>query len=127
MDMEDLQLVVNAEPWQWASIVGMAVGLTTLLYGWGKNRPSPTWLLALLRLSILGVLGLLLLQPLIRKSTEFKEIPTVPILVDASSSQWIGADSVARRTALDRLAQDLENWGESNELEVVVFLSIKHT
>ena len=119
--MEDLQLVVNAEPWQWAAIAGMTIGLTILLYGWGKDRPSPTWLLAILRLSILGILGLLLLQPMIRTTTDSKEVPIIPVLIDASSSQWMGLDSLARRTALDELVSELNTWGESGQLEVELF------
>ena len=85
--MDFSNLIVHAEPWQWAALAGTALGLTTLLYGWGKERPAPTWLLALLRLSVLSILGFLLLSPMLRTTTETREAPVLPVVLDATSSQ----------------------------------------
>ena len=53
-------LIVHAEPWQGAVLSAGCLTLTALLYGWGTDRPKPTWLLALLRLTshLAGVLRL---------------------------------------------------------------------
>ena len=99
-------LIVQAEPWQWATLGGLCVVLTGLLYGWGKDRPSPPWLLALLRFGTLAILAFLLLEPMLRTTTETIESPTLPVLVDQTSSQWMGKDSLARRLALDALVKD---------------------
>lgn len=119
--MDFSNLIVHAEPWQWAALAGTALGFTALLYGWGKDRPSPTWLLALLRLSILSILGFLLLSPMLRTTTETREAPVLPILVDATPSQWMGQDSAARRAALDQLVADLPSWGDATEWDVDLF------
>ena len=39
--MDFSNLIVQAQPWQWIALAGMALGLTALLYGWGEDRPSP--------------------------------------------------------------------------------------
>ena len=119
--MDISNLIVHAEPWQWAALAGTALGLTALLYGWGKDRPSPTWLLALLRLSILSILGFLLLNPMLRTTTETREAPVLPIVVDATSSQWMGQDSAARRAALDQLVAALPSWGTEQQWDVDLF------
>ena len=90
--MDFSNLIVQAQPWQWIALAGMALGLTTLLYGWGEDRPKPSWLLALLRAAVLGTLGFLLLSPMLRSTTETREAPVLPVLVDATSSQWMGQD-----------------------------------
>jgi len=119
--MDFSNLIVHAEPWQWAVLAGAAMGFTALLYGWGKDRPTPTWLLALLRLSILSLLGFLLLSPMLRTTTETREAPVLPILVDATPSQWMGQDSAARRAALDQLVADLPSWGDATKWDVDLF------
>lgn len=105
-------LIVHAEPWQGAVLGALCLILTTLLYGWGSDRPKPTWLLALLRLASLGVLALLLLEPMVRRSAETVERPLLPVLVDQTSSQWTGADSLARREALATLVAEFPTWTE---------------
>ena len=94
--------------------------MTALLYGWGSNRPKPTWLLALLRLASLGVLALLLLEPMVRRNTETVERPLLPVLVDQTSSQWTGADSLDRREALATLVGALPTWAEAAEWEMAL-------
>ena len=105
-------LIVHAEPWRGAVLGALCLILTTLLYGWGSDRPKPTWLLALLRLASLGVLALLLLEPMVRRSAETVERPLLPVLVDQTSSQWTGADSLARREALATLVAEFPTWTE---------------
>ena len=119
--MDASNLIVQAEPWQWLALSGMALCLTALLYGWGTQRPTPTWLLALLRLGVLGTLGFLLLNPMLRSTTETREAPVLPILVDGTSSQWLGPDSTARRDALNTLVADLDNWGAEADWTVELF------
>jgi len=106
-------LIVHAEPWQGAVLGAGCLILTALLYGWGTDRPKPTWLLALLRLASLGVLALLLLEPMVRRNTESVERPLLPVLVDQSSSQWTGTDSLTRREALSTLVNALPRWTET--------------
>ena len=119
--MDASNLIVQAEPWQWLALAGMALGLTGLLYGFGGQRPTPTWLLALLRLGVLGILGFLLLNPMLRSTTETREAPVLPVLVDATSSQWLGADSTQRLEALNNLVADLDRWGTDSEWTVELF------
>ena len=40
--MDFSNLIVQAQPWQWIALAGMALGLTALLYGWGEDRPKPS-------------------------------------------------------------------------------------
>ena len=119
--MDASNLSVPAEPWQWLALAGMALGLTGLLYGFRGQRPTPTWLLALLRLGVLGILGFLLLNPMLRSTTETREAPVLPVLVDATSSQWLGADSTQRLEALNNLVADLDRWGTDSEWTVELF------
>ena len=119
--MDVSNLIVQAQPWQWAALAGMALGLTALLYGWGDERPKPTWLLALLRAAVLGTLGFLLLSPMLRSTTETRESPVLPVLVDATSSQWLGEDSTARQQALAALVAQLPGWGDNPGWEVNLF------
>ncbi len=119
--MDTSNLIVLAEAWQWVALAGTSLGLTVLLYGWGPDRPSPTWLLALLRLAVLSLLGFLLLSPMLRTTTETREAPVLPVLVDATPSQWMGQDSAARRAALDQLVTELPSWGDDLEWEVEMF------
>lgn len=114
-------LIVQAEPWQWATLGGLCVVLTWLLYGWGDDRPPPPWLLALLRFGSLAILAFLLLEPMLRSTTETIESPTLPVLVDQTSSQWMGKDSLARRLALDALVKDLPEWGDGQGWDVELF------
>ena len=97
------------------------IGVDWVALRMGEDRPKPTWMLALLRLGTLGILGFLLLSPMLRSSTETRESPVLPVLVDATSSQWLGADSAARKTALDGLVADLPRWGDGVEWDVDLF------
>ncbi|MDA0728497.1 MAG: VWA domain-containing protein [Bacteroidetes bacterium] len=108
--MDVSNLIVAAEPWQWAGILILAVAMTWVLYGWGKNHPTPRGVLAMLRFVSAALLGFLLLEPMWRTTTETREVPVVPVLIDATSSQWMGPDSLSRRQALQNLAQDVPAW-----------------
>ena len=119
--MDTSNLIVHAEPWQWISLIGLTVGLTWALYGWGNDRPAPTWLLALLRFSILSILAFLLLEPMLRSTKTSREAPVLPVLIDATSSQWMGQDSAARREAMDQLVTRIPSWGEEVEWDVDMF------
>ena len=119
MDLSNL--IVQAQPWQWIALLGVAIGMTGLLYGWGGNRPRPIWLLALIRFGVLGTLCFFLLNPMLRSTTETRESPVLPVLVDATSSQWLGRDSTNRREALDALVSDLPLWGQTMGWEVALF------
>ena len=119
--MDFSNLIVQAQPWQWIALAGMALGLTALLYGWGEDRPKPSWLLALLRAVVLGTLGFLLLSPMLRSTTETREAPVLPVLVDATASQWMGQDSVERKDALGALVADVTSWGQEAQWGVDLF------
>ena len=119
MDLSNL--IVQVQPWQWTALLGVAIGMTGLLYGWGGNRPRPIWLLALIRFGVLGTLCFFLLNPMLRSTTETRESPVLPVLVDATSSQWLGRDSTNRREALDALVSDLPLWGQTMDWEVALF------
>lgn len=116
--MDVSNLIVAAEPWQWAGILILAVAMTWVLYGWGKNHPTPRGILALLRLVSVALLGFLLLEPMWRSTTETREVPVIPVLMDATSSQWIGPDSIARRQALQRLSDAVPAWMASQGWDI---------
>jgi hypothetical protein len=116
--MDVSNLIVAAEPWQWAGILILAVAITWVLYGWGKNHPTPRGILALLRLVSVALLGFLLLEPMWRSTTETREVPVIPVLMDATSSQWIGPDSIARRQALQRLSDAVPAWMASQGWDI---------
>ena len=119
MDFSDL--IVQAQPWQWLALAGTALGLTALLYAWGEDRPRPVWLLAILRAAVLGILGFLLLNPMLRPTTETREAPVLPVLVDATSSQWLGEDSMARKEAMAKFIVDVATWGDVANWDVDLF------
>ena len=119
--MKASDLIVVAEPWQWAALVAMTLVLTGALYAWGKDRPTPTLLLAFLRAASLATLGFLLLEPMLRMESESEERPVLPILVDASASQWLGADSTERREAVAALVDQMRTWGEPWDWETELF------
>lgn len=119
MDFSDL--IVQAQPWQWLALAGTALGLTALLYAWGEDRPRPVWLLAILRAAVLGILGFLLLNPMLRTTTETREAPVLPVLVDATSSQWLGEDSMARKEAMAKFIVDVATWGDVANWDVDLF------
>jgi hypothetical protein len=75
----------------------------------------------LLRFGTLAILAFLLLEPMLRTTTETIESPTLPVLVDQTSSQWMGKDSLARRLALDALVKDLPEWGDAQGWDVELF------
>lgn len=119
--MELPDLLVQAPLWQWATLASLALGLVVALYGWGNEVPRPRWVLAVLRLATLSILGFLLLEPMWRTTTETRERPVLPVLVDATSSQWLGPDSVERRAALVEAMTQWSRWGTQAEWDVEVF------
>ena len=119
--MELPDLLVQAPLWQWATLASLALGLVVALYGWGNEVPRPRWVLAVLRLATLSILGFLLLEPVWRTTTETRERPMLPVLVDATSSQWLGPDSVERRAALVEAMTQWSRWGTQAEWDVEVF------
>ena len=110
--MDWSNILIDAQPWQWIVVAVLVAGLTFALYGWGKERPSPVWLLSSLRLVTLSLIGFLLLSPMLRSTKETRETPVVPTLIDATTSQWMGADSAQRRLALDQWVTNSENWSD---------------
>jgi hypothetical protein len=99
-------ILVDAPLWKWLIGIVVALGLTLLRYAVGSDGPSKTWMrwgLALLRLSVLGVLCFLLLEPIIKTITIETEPSTMIIVHDGTSSQWVGKDSTESRI-------ELANW-----------------
>ena len=73
--------IIEAEAWQWAAAVGMAMAISLGLYGWnagiqkratGQGLPGwGRWAMGLVRFCALGIIGFLLLEPLIQ-SIEYR-------------------------------------------------------
>jgi hypothetical protein len=119
--------IIEAEPWQWATVMGVAGAVALGLYGWntgiakrstGQGLPVYGRMgLGLLRFCAILLLGFLLLEPLIRTVEFEEERPVAVMLVDESESVWAHADSNER--------SDLDEWtqqaiGELEELGLVV-------
>lgn len=113
--------IIEAEPWQWAAVVGIAGAVALGLYGWNTGiakrstgQGLPAWGrmgLGFLRFCALLLLGFLLLEPLIRTVEFEEERPVAVVLVDESESVWAHADSNER--------SDLDAWTQAafSELE----------
>ena len=119
--MDASNLIVQAEPWQWLALAGMALGLTGLLYGFRGQRPTPTWLLALLRLGVLGILGFLLLNPMLRSTTETREAPGFPCLSTPPHPMAGRGQHAAPRSAEQLSRGPGPNWGTDSEWTVELF------
>jgi hypothetical protein len=100
MNISDI--IVDAPSWKWALAILITLGLTLIRYAALRK-----WALGILRLSVLGTLCFLLLEPLLRISSTEVEPSTVVIVHDASASQHLGVDSIARGEAL-------RGWAESS-------------
>ncbi len=96
-------ILVDVPILKWGIALAVALGLTLLRYAIGTDGPQKAWLrwgLGLLRLSVLGVLCFLLLEPIIKTVTVEAEPATVLLVHDGTSSQWVGKDSTTKRLAL---------------------------
>ena len=96
-------ILVDVALWKWCVAVAVALGLTLLRYAIGTEGPQKAWLrwgLGLLRLSVLGLLCFLLLEPILKTITVETEPATVLLVHDGTSSQWVGKDSTSHRLAL---------------------------
>ena len=96
-------ILVDVPIWKWGIAIAFALGLTLLRYAVGSDGPQKAWLrwgLGLLRLSVLGLLCFLLLEPILKMVTVETEPATVLLVHDGTSSQWVGKDSITNRLAL---------------------------
>ena len=96
-------ILVDVPIWEWVIALAVALGLTLLRYAVGSDGPQKAWLrwgLGLLRLSVLGVVCFLLLEPILKMVTVETEPATVLLVHDGTSSQWVGKDSITNRLAL---------------------------
>jgi len=118
MNLTDI--IVDASLWRWALVVSLAIGLTLLRYAVLKFNLQ-TWVLAVLRLTVLATLLFLLLEPLLRTTTTEIEPATIVIVNDASRSQWQGVDSIARKEALAEFALVIPEKFKEAGFEVKVF------
>ena len=128
--------IIEAEPWQWAAVVGIAGAVALGLYGWNTGiakrstgQGLPGWgrvVMGFMRFSALFLLGFLLLEPLIRTVDFEEERPVAILLVDESESVWAHADSNERseltswtqqaQNQLEALDLDVERYGFASEL-----------
>ena len=118
MNLTDI--IVDASLWRWALVVSLAIGLTLLRYAVLKFNLQ-TWVLAVLRLTVLATLLFLLLEPLLRTTTTEIEPATIVIVNDASRSQWQGVDSITRKEALAEFALVIPEKFKEAGFEVKVF------
>lgn len=118
-------MVWEASAWEVAGVL-LAAGLCAwILYRIyhgeaGLKRPG-RWALASLRFVTLATIGLLLLNPLIRKVTEQKERPVAVVLVDDSRSMLMDGDSLAVAQAIPEWTAALKNNLEGKGYEPVVY------
>ena len=96
-------IFVDVPAWKWALSVLYTLGLTLLRY-YGSKK----WALSAIRLSVLAALCFLLLEPLLKSTTSEIEPSTIVLVYDASSSQWIGNDSIPRKEVLNSWANEGE-------------------
>ena len=113
MNISDI--IVDAPLWQWVLGIVVALGLTIIRY------PGMKWGLAALRLLTLSSLCFLLLEPLIKLLNEESDPATVVLLHDASTSQWLGEDSVERKGALAEWATESRGLFENEGFNVEVY------
>ena len=95
--------IIEAEAWEWATVLGIAGAIAIGLYGWnarirkrstGQGLPAwGRWGMGILRFSAVGILGFLLLEPLIRSVQYDEEKPVAIVLMDESESVLVRADS----------------------------------
>ena len=132
--------IIDAAAWQWAAAIGMAAAIAMGLYGWnngikrrstGQGLPGwGRWAMGLLRFCALGIIGFLLLEPLIQSIDFDEEKPVAIVLVDESASvltrtEESSADSLNAwfRTLAEDLTNrgmDVERYGFAGELRPVI-------
>ena len=101
MDINDI--IVDVPAWKWVLAALFTLGLPLLRY-YGSKK----WALFAIRLSVLAALCFLLLEPLLKSTISEIEPSTIVLVHDASSSQWIGKDSIPRKEALNSWAHEGE-------------------
>ena len=114
MDINDI--LIDVPTWKWVLAVLYTLGLTLLRY-YGSKK----WALSAIRLSVLAALCFLLLEPLLKSTTSEIEPSTIILLHDASSSQWIGNDSIPRKEALNSWAYEGEKLFRNLDYNVEVW------
>ena len=65
--------------------------------------------------------GILVARAHAAHGIRIRRTPVLPILVDASASQWLGADSTERREAVAALVDQMRTWGEPWAWETELF------
>ena len=101
--MDINEILVDVPAWKWVLAVLYTFGLTLLRY-YGSKKLA----LSAIRLSVLATLCFLLLEPLLKSTRSEIEPSTIVLVYDASSSQWIGNDSIPRKEALNSWAHEGE-------------------
>ena len=132
--------IIEAEAWQWAAAIGMAAAIALGLYGWnsGIKRRSTgqglpvwgRWAMGLMRFCALGIIGFLLLEPLIQSVAYDEENPVAIVLFDESASVLARNDASTADTLngwaaalvqdLSDRGLDVERYGFAGELRPVV-------
>ena len=100
--------IIEAEAWQWAAVIGIAGAIALGLYGWnaaiarrstGQGLPGwGRWAMGLMRFCALGIIGFLLLEPLIQSVAYHEEKPVAIVLVDESASVLARIDATTGDT-----------------------------
>lgn len=132
--------IIEAEAWQWAAAIAMAGAIALGLYGWnsaikrrstGQGLPAwGRWAMGFIRFCALGIIGFLLLEPLIQSVAYDEEKPVAIVLVDESASVFARNDAAAADTLngwTAALVEDLsgrglevERYGFDGELRPIV-------
>lgn len=131
--------IIDAAAWQWAAAISMAGAIALGLYGWntgirrrttGQGLPLLGRLgLGVLRFSALGIIGFLLLEPLIQSIEYDEEKPIAVVLVDESASVLARTDATTADSLntwtdavvedLSQLGMDVERYGFAGELRSI--------
>ncbi|PCJ80175.1 MAG: hypothetical protein COA49_09330 [Bacteroidetes bacterium] len=118
-------LIVDAPLWKWGVAGAVALGLALLRYAVGTDGPRKAWLrwgLGIVRFFVLSVLCFLLLEPILRTSVQEVEPSTILFVHDGTSSQWVGKDSTARKSALINWAMHAPDVFIDNGFETESFI-----
>lgn len=132
--------IIEAEVWQLVTLLVMAGAIAFGLYGWNAavqqrstGRGLPGWLrwaMGLMRFIALGIIGFLLIEPLIRSTEYDEEKPIAILLVDESASilsrtEHSTADTInswskaIMEDLIDR-GLDVERYGFASHLRPIV-------